>query len=278
MLYKKNLKVHNQRKHGGPKDITAAHHHKSILIDKSQGLYAVKKTSNASSLPVHVQKKTWGLQQVTACEVEECRQHPLRTSWGGLSDGLCDHLRSIDYCSKTVTEEPLQPEVLHELLGNRFISESRAAVCKQRQQEAEEAHVPLCAMVDFYSSKTKFCFSVHEPTLFRYSTLGRVIVTYSVKYNTWHCPCSKAGRSCPQVNVAKWLLYQSHRDLYRTAVPGSAAAPVTAHSAAHSHSAQIQRCVRYKNKKIPVTLPEEVKSSRAMTDYPHQLIPTERTC
>ncbi len=57
VLYKKNLVLHIQRKHGGPKDITAASHLKSVCVDKSHSLYAVQKTSCGFSVPVHVQRK-----------------------------------------------------------------------------------------------------------------------------------------------------------------------------------------------------------------------------
>lgn len=100
----------------------------------------------------------------------------------GLSDSMCDHIRSTSYCSKTATEEWLLPEVLDEMLAYRFFSDPKAALCSKRQREAEEAHVRLCVSVDFYSSKSKLCFSISEPKLSCHSTLGRVIVT-----KTWSC-------------------------------------------------------------------------------------------
>ena len=73
VLYKKNLFLHIKRKHGLPKDITAQSHLKSTSIDQSSGIYVVRKTSRGFSVPVHVQRKTWGQQHVTRCEMEDCR-------------------------------------------------------------------------------------------------------------------------------------------------------------------------------------------------------------
>ncbi len=45
VLYKRNLFLHIQRKHGQVKDITAQSHLQSTSVDQSNGLYAVRKTS-----------------------------------------------------------------------------------------------------------------------------------------------------------------------------------------------------------------------------------------
>ena len=57
-LYKRNLFLNIQRKHGQVKDTTAQSH----LLFTSRGL----------SVPVHVQHKTWGQQHVTRCEMDVC--------------------------------------------------------------------------------------------------------------------------------------------------------------------------------------------------------------
>ncbi len=63
------------------------------------------------------------------------------------------------------------------------------------------------------------------------------------------------------------------------APPITTMSPVATHSVSHPPTAEMERTVRYvhKNKKIPATLPEEVTAPRAVTDYPHQLIPAETT-
>ena len=66
VLYKRNLFLHIQRKHGQVKDTTSQSHLTSV--DQSNGLYAVRKNSRGLSVSVHVQCKTWGQQHVTRCE------------------------------------------------------------------------------------------------------------------------------------------------------------------------------------------------------------------
>lgn len=59
-LYKKNLSAHIQNKHAGLKDITAASHLKNVCVDETQGIFAVQKVARGFSVPIHVQRKTWG--------------------------------------------------------------------------------------------------------------------------------------------------------------------------------------------------------------------------
>lgn len=278
VLYKRNLFLHIKRKHGQVKDITAQSHLQSTSIDKSNGLFAVWKTSRGFSIPVHVQRKTWGQHQVTRCEMEDCRQNHLLAQRSGLSHSLCHHIRSLDYCNTTASEEQLDHQVLQEMVENRVFADSKIAVCKARQQEAEEAHVPLSVLVDFTGLNNHICLSIHEPKLHHYSTLGRVFVTHNIKKNTWHCPCAKEHASCPHKYIAKWHLYQTHKHIFKT-VPSTITSATTVHSSSHP-TAEMERSVRYvyKNKKIPTHLPEEATARRAPTDFPQQLFPTETTC
>jgi len=64
VLYRRNLFLHIKRKHAQVKDITAQSHLQSTSVDKSNSIFAVQKTSRGFSIPVHVQRKTWGQQQV----------------------------------------------------------------------------------------------------------------------------------------------------------------------------------------------------------------------
>lgn len=64
VLYRRNLFLHIKRKHAQVKDITAQSHLQSTSVHKSNSIFAVQKTSRGFSIPVHVQRKTWGQQQV----------------------------------------------------------------------------------------------------------------------------------------------------------------------------------------------------------------------
>ena len=72
VLYKRDLFLHIQRKCGQVKDRTSQSHLQSTLVDQSNSLYAVRKSSRGLSVPVHVQHKTWGQQHVTRCEMDVC--------------------------------------------------------------------------------------------------------------------------------------------------------------------------------------------------------------
>uniref|UniRef100_A0A667YZS3 HMG domain-containing protein n=1 Tax=Myripristis murdjan TaxID=586833 RepID=A0A667YZS3_9TELE len=140
VLYKRNVFLHIQRKHGKAKDITAQCHLKSTSVDQSNGLYAVRKTVRGFSVPVHMQRKTWGQQHVTRCEMEDCRQYHLLAQRSGLS------------CP--------------------FSTRKNLVLVRK-------AHVPLSVLVDLTGSRNHTCLSIHEPKLHHYSTLGRVFVTYN---------------------------------------------------------------------------------------------------
>lgn len=221
VLYKKNLFLHVQRKHGQEKDITAKSHLKSTCVDQRNGLYAVRKTSRGFSVPVHVQRKTWGQQHTMRCEMEACRKFHLLAPQSGLSHSLCRHIRSLDYCDATASHEQLDHQVLQEMVENCVFTDSKVAVCKTRQREAEEAHVPLSVLVDLTVSPNYICFSIYEHNVHHYSTLGRVFVTHNVKKNTWHCPCAKASASCTHKYIAKWHLFQKHKHFFKTEPPNT---------------------------------------------------------
>lgn len=81
----KNLAKHVRRKHNvKTKDITFYNHFKSICVDATNGISIEQKTSHGFSLPIHVQKKTWGRPQTVVCELEECKQCHLMAVRSGL--------------------------------------------------------------------------------------------------------------------------------------------------------------------------------------------------
>ncbi len=184
---------HIQRKHSGnPKDITVQDHFMSVCVDATNGISAVQKTRHGFSVPIHVQKKTWGRVHKIVCELEECRQYHLMAVRSGLTFRHCDHIRSLDYCTEMATEEFLKEEVLSEMVALKFFGDTKKTICLKRQRYAKAAHVPLCVQVSLQESQKHFCFSIHEPSVNHYSSLGRVMVSYNTEDNTWHCPCAKA--------------------------------------------------------------------------------------
>lgn len=98
-------------------------HLSSVCIDASNGVSAVQRSGHGFSVPVHVQKKTWGKHHQVRCELQECCQYQQLAYRSGQSFSLCEHLRSLDYCSVTVFEELLDPSVLDEMIKLKFFGE-----------------------------------------------------------------------------------------------------------------------------------------------------------
>lgn len=273
-LYKKNLSAHMKRKHGGLKDITAASHLKNVCVDETRGIFAVQRVAHGFSVPIHVQRKTWGSHHQIKCGVEECHKYQRLAKQNGLIYSLCEHIRSLDYCSKSACEDFLHSEVLEELVSLHIVEESTMQTCKLRQKAAEKDHAPFSVLVDLGGSTHQLCLSVHEPKLRSFSSFGRVIVTYNLKKQTRHCSCTSPHKTCPHKSIGKWHIFQTKKDL----LPASTQETFQSH--ASPASTKLERTVRYiyAEKKIPATLPGAATSPRALTDYPACLIPTEEIC
>ncbi|CAI5660873.1 unnamed protein product [Oreochromis niloticus] len=219
-LRTKNYKAHMMRKHSNQSiDVCLASHLQCVCVDKTTGLFAVQRTGHGFSVPVHVQRKTWGMSHNIRCELEECQQYQLLAQRGGLGFSLCEHLRSLDYCQETVKEDFLQEHIVMEMVDLKFFGEAKAATCIKRQKAAQMAHAPLCVRVDFGGSSTQICLSVFEPEIHSFCRLGRIFVTYNALRNTWHGTCAKPRISCPHKNIAKWNLFQTQRDIFKSTVP-----------------------------------------------------------
>ncbi|XP_039457289.1 uncharacterized protein LOC120434006 isoform X1 [Oreochromis aureus] len=214
------------------------------------------------------------------CELEECQQYQLLAQRSGLGFSLCEYLRSLDYCRETVKEVFLQEHIVMEMVDLKFFGEAKAATCIKRQKAAQMAHAPLCVRVDFGGSSTQICLSVFEPGIHSFCRLGRIFVTYNALRNTWHCACAKPRISCPHKNIAKWHLFQTQRDIFKSTVPLSSSTPsqTTQESSSFEDNAAVERSIRYifKEKKIPGSLPENVISQKM--DHQKQFFPCETLC
>lgn len=215
---KKNLNKHIQRKHIKKSSDSVL---KSVCVDATNGISAVQKTTRGFSVPIHVQKKTWGHLHKVQCELEDCRQYHQMALRSGLTFSQCEYIRSLEHCREIATEEWLKEET----------------ACTKRQKHAQKAHVPLCVEVAFQKNPTQFCFSIHEPALHHYSRLGRVMVTYNSTAHTWHCPCAKPRISCVHKNIGKWHLFQKNPDIFRTET--AASTPLLQQHSVYPPSAEI---------------------------------------
>lgn len=117
------------------------------------------------------------------------------------------------------------------------------------------------------------------------------MVVYDSKLNTWHCPCTKLRRSCVHKCIAKWHLFQTQRELFRTVFSREE----SPHKEPHAQSEEkdfrdspvyppkdlgLNNMVCYilQHKKIPVDLPDDVLVPSPDKEYPRNLCPDESIC
>ncbi|XP_041859627.1 uncharacterized protein LOC121651457 [Melanotaenia boesemani] len=211
--------------------------------------------------------------------MEDCHQYHLLVQRSGLSFSMCHHIRSVDYCTTTATEEPLRHEVLHEMMENHFFGGSKVEVCKKRQMEAKEACVPLSLLLNLSRSKNHIYFSVYEPELYHYSTLGRVIVTYNIKKKHLAlslCKGTHILHSQVYCQVASFPKTQTPFHDHKTDHHSITINSPWKSSSRYRNGKNCKVCVRVQ--KIPTSLPEEVTAQRMLTDYRQSLFPDETTC
>lgn len=117
-----------------------------------------------------------------------------------------------------------------------------------------------------------------------YIQLGRIMVTYDVKQNSWHCPCARSRRSCLHKYIAKWHLFQTEDQLFRTVQSTDQTSPV--HESVddagllYPRPKELESMIRYvmNNKTIPAALPEHLCLPSFTRTYPTSLIPDEMFC
>lgn len=254
-----------------------------MCIDISNGVSIVKRSGHGFSVPVHVQKKTWGKHHQVRCELQECWQYQQLAYRSGHTFSLCEHFHSLDYCCDTVFEELLDPSVLDEMVKLKFFGEVKKAVCLKRQKVAQTAHVPFSVLVALGDSQKQITLSIHEPTIHHFSRLGRVMVTYNSSAGTWHCPCAKPRMSCPHKNIAKWHLFQTNKQLFASDKPSEAIQSSVPHLSEDLICApqfDLHRTVKYiySKKKIPSTSLKEVAQPKTLPEFPSSLLPVESSC
>ncbi|XP_039618181.1 uncharacterized protein LOC120534656 [Polypterus senegalus] len=219
LMNKCNLKKHIDRKHTKHKiqDINVRWHLTSQCLDETNGIFAVLTAFEGHSIPLHVQSKTRGGNHSVSCELNECRFNMDVAQQSGLKSYRCQHIRSVSYCASVAKVVSLSEDVLTEMVKTKWISGEQMKNCLAQQLLANTNKVPLSVHTTIAIPQTKKCISVYKPAVSYDNHMGRVMVVFDTKLNTWHCPCAKVGRSCIHINVAQWHLFETHRDLFWTA-------------------------------------------------------------
>ncbi|XP_034055086.1 uncharacterized protein LOC117534921 isoform X2 [Gymnodraco acuticeps] len=180
------------------------------------------------------------------------------------------------------------------MVNNKWFGEETKSLCLVRQNLAKCNHFPLSVYSKAGTPKTTEYISVYEPTVSYYSRLGRVMVSYDTKKNVWHCPCAKTKISCPHKYIAKWHLFQTHRELFRKVRSTEEVDGLSAAEDQHSHDEadlgdipyppnsvqKLKGMAQYilSHKKLPAVLPEHLRLPSVEVQYPRHLIPEERMC
>lgn len=204
----------------------------------------------------------------------------------------CIHLKSVCYSSRALESDTiLLEEVLSSMVETKWMSSNTRKLCLERQAEAESIKSPLSKVIEFEFDQddSKIHVSVLETQISYYARLGRVMVTYDKKRNTWHCPCAKARRSCPHKAIAKWHLNQTHSCLFQkvrstdtdvatTHLTDTGSAVLEDHDQYPPEGKNLASLVQYllTSKKIPAKLPKDICSMT--TNFPKHLVPLDTTC
>ncbi|XP_041835309.1 uncharacterized protein LOC121635936 [Melanotaenia boesemani] len=210
ILLKKNLKAHIQRQHT-PKtrDITANHHLQSVCIERKRGIFAVLMRFNGPAHYIHVKKCTWGEKPQITCQLDTCNRLYDYARRSGQVGFDCQHIQSLVY-GPVDSNLPvvLDEEILTDMLINKWFSKNTERECLSRKLAADAEGAPLSFEVNLRKEQKQYFFSVFEPHISSYCRFGRLMVHYNGIKNTWHCPCTKARKSCPHKAIAKWHLHQ----------------------------------------------------------------------
>ncbi|XP_077076588.1 uncharacterized protein LOC143729292 [Siphateles boraxobius] len=288
LINKTNLQKHIERKHSDQSELDTGDTFQltSECIDETNGIFTVLKIVKGHSAPLHVQYKTMGENHRILCESNECQINIDIAQRSGIPSYQCVHISAANFCKSSAEPVSLKEEVLTAIVRGKLFSEKKKKECLVLQQLANSSRVPLSVHTSIGASKTKMFISVFEPSVSSYSRLGRVMVVYNTHLNTWHCPCTKVRRSCLHKYVAKWHLFQTHRELLSTDgsphnIPHSEEEGVT--DDIHVYPPKglgLEYMVNYilQIKRIPAVLPEDMRIPSARKDYPRNLCPNETLC
>ncbi|XP_035017103.2 malate synthase-like isoform X1 [Hippoglossus stenolepis] len=274
LINKCNLKRHIERKHTKEKnqDINASCHLAGEIIDQENGIYAVLKVFQGDSMHI-------------LCEHSQCQITTDAAQQSGLSNYLCQHIRSGTYITSSAQAESLSPDVLDEMIKAKWFGQEAKTDCLKRQELAYNSKAPL-SVHTIGIPETKKCISVYEPTISHYSGSGRVMVVYDTMRNRWTCPCTNQRRSCIHTYIAKWHLFQTQHELFCTeeVVIENTEGQYDC-SAGHksdedsspvypSTGATCQEMVSYIQniKEIPAILPEDTRHPVPNRDYPFETL------
>ncbi|XP_036066981.1 uncharacterized protein LOC112139844 [Oryzias melastigma] len=237
-------------------------------------------------------KKTWGLSHKIVCEVDQCRLNKDFAHRSGMLPYECHHIKSLEYCPQADNQYVnLSEETWEIMVDQKWFGEERKASLLHCKKKADAEGIPLSVQLTMGGPPSKIHISVFEPKITYYSRLGRLIVAYDRKHNTWHCSCSKARQSCNHKAIAKWHLFGTNGELFRKVKSTEAKSPDPFQDSREYSSScyppndnTISKMLNYllSYKMLPSELPspliEQSRDWRAQDSFPKYLIPAETKC
>ncbi|XP_041855553.1 uncharacterized protein LOC121649073 [Melanotaenia boesemani] len=179
------------------------------------------------------------------------------------------------------------------MLINKWFSKNTERECLSRKLAADAEGAPLSFEVNLRKEQKQYFFSVFEPHISSYCRFGRLMVHYNGIKNTWHCPCTKARKSCPHKAIAKWHLHQLEPAIFTKPESCHEDPPETfsvePHPTVNTQTGNISlyppegealvEMVDYliSHKALPAILPGDLASVKS-SDFPRNLVPHETYC
>jgi hypothetical protein len=290
------LKKHLNTHKSGSKDINLERHHHSVLIDASNGIYSSAVCLRGLATPIHVQKKTSGVENESVCEHKSCIDAKATAQRGGHMAFECDHLRSIPYARPGRTVD-MQTQSLQRMRDDGLITQTRYESLLSHRAKAETKRCPLVVYLppDDLSSSRYMYLSVFTGAVRYWSRLERTVVTYDTDQNNLMCKCSINKRYCVHKAVGKWYIFQEMPHLYSTSTeePGSDEEETTAlpESPAEKESAGVSypcdkrsfpQMLNYakSEKAIPAVVPQVIDTIYSRPDFlpDKEIEPSEVEC
>ncbi|XP_077056136.1 uncharacterized protein LOC143736817 isoform X2 [Siphateles boraxobius] len=292
VLNKKNLKQHMRRRHPIFKeDIRVDRHLACECLDTDMGIYAVLKSFNSNSGPIHVQKKTSGTNHQIRCALDDCIRNTEVMHRSGFVTYDCAHIQSLKYCPPPLTSKiQLEEDVLREIVSSKWFSEEKKKICLQKQAAAREEGIPFSIEVQVGSSSTRKFVSVYEPHLSYCNQFGRMMVMFDLVKNTWHCHCATGKQACIHKCIAKWDLFQTMKEHFENTNDEAEeeeekeeepeTEPCFLEYRYPPQKENLKRVVKYihRKKKLPADLPSEFCGLASEAELPMHLIPKEQLC
>ncbi len=235
-------------------------------------------------------KNTWGQSQSSECELDECCISRDFAHRSGILPFECDHLQSLSYGPRVgQTQTELAEDTLCVMVDQKWFGEARKHQLINLKKESQAEGVPLSVSVQIGDQLHKLHVSVFEKKCSYYSRLGRVMVSYDVKKNSWHCPCSMPRKSCIHKAVSKWHLFYHHKELFKKVKSVEEVPPESPEGKSDDKSyppsnAKIKEIIHYimAHKKLPSELPKTIldvsRDAKSNQSFQRHLVPRELKC